>query len=38
LAGKTVPLNFLAELKGNYRLPLVFAAPATSLRPISRLE
>ena len=38
LAGKAVPLNFLEELKGNYRLPLAFAAPTTSLRPISRLE
>ena len=38
LAGKAVPLNFLEELKGNYQLPLAFAAPTTSLRPISRLE
>jgi len=38
LAGQVVPLNFLVELKGNYRVPLSYASPATSLRPISRLD
>ena len=38
LAGQVVPMNFLAELKGNYRVPPAYASPATSLRPISRLD
>ena len=38
LAGQVVPLNFLVELKGNYRVPPAYASPATSLRPISRLD
>ena len=36
LAGQTSPLNFLTELKGNYRPPPPFAAPAVSLRPVGR--
>ena len=38
LAGQVAPLNFLAELKGNYRVPPANASPAISLRPVSRLD
>ena len=38
LAGQVVPLNFLAELKGNYRAPTAYAPPAISRRPVSRLD
>ncbi|WP_347827535.1 lytic transglycosylase domain-containing protein [uncultured Planktomarina sp.] len=38
LAGQAVPLNFLAELKGNYTAPPAFAAPAMSMRPVSRSQ
>jgi hypothetical protein len=31
-----VPLRFLQELKGAYSPEPIFAAPAVSLRPISR--
>jgi len=36
LAGQAVPLRFLQELKGAYSPEPIFAAPAVSLRPISR--
>ena len=38
LAGQTSPLNFLIELKGNYRSPPSFVAPAVSLRPVIRTK
>ena len=38
LAGQVVPLNFLAELKGNYRVPPAYASPAISRRPVSRSD
>jgi soluble lytic murein transglycosylase len=36
LAGQAVPLQFLQELKGAYSPEPIFAAPAVSLRPVSR--
>ena len=36
LAGQAVPLQFLQELKGAYNPEPIFAAPAVSLRPVSR--
>ncbi|MDT2070525.1 MAG: lytic transglycosylase domain-containing protein [Planktomarina sp.] len=36
LAGQAVPLRFLQELKGAYSPEPIFAAPAVSLRPVSR--
>ena len=36
LAGQVVPLQFLQELKGSYVPSPIFAAPAVSLRPVSR--
>ena len=36
LAGQALPLRFLQELKGAYSPEPIFAAPAISLRPISR--
>ena len=36
LAGQALPLRFLQELKGAYSPEPIFAAPAVSLRPISR--
>tara|TARA_B110000459_G_scaffold17341_1_gene16759 strand:- start:15229 stop:17229 length:2001 start_codon:yes stop_codon:yes gene_type:complete len=36
LTGQPMPLNFLSELKGNYRPPPPFLAPAISIRPVGR--
>ena len=36
LAGQAVPLRFLQDLKGAYIPEPTFAAPAVSLRPVSR--